>query len=350
MKAFRKLLTLVVALSATGGAGTSSIAQPRTKVTISYPTRSGASWPLYLAKDGGYYDKYGLDVTLVFGVHPAGIAMLVSGEAQMANYGIDPAMIVSSRDASFVVMGSSLNRGAMALVARKGIATVRDLAGRRIGVGRVGDTTYHYTTSLLAKFGMGARDVQWIPSGVDANGRAAILAGGQIDAALLTAPTYFKLETAGFKSLARLSDYDDIFVSTVYLFKKSYVVANPHVPELLVKAHAEAIKRFYDDKSFAVKAFLHYDPQDAAETARVYDMYASIDALDRVPLVLKGAVQSAVDRADENNQSAMKAFDYRQVIDNGIVKKLMRDGFFDRLFGPTIKAEEERKTREAFGL
>ncbi len=25
------------------------------KITINYPTRSGASWHLYLAKDGGYY-------------------------------------------------------------------------------------------------------------------------------------------------------------------------------------------------------------------------------------------------------------------------------------------------------
>ena len=50
-------------------------------ITINYPTRSGASWPLYIAKNGGYYEKYGLDVTLAFGVHPSGIAMLTSGEA-----------------------------------------------------------------------------------------------------------------------------------------------------------------------------------------------------------------------------------------------------------------------------
>ncbi|HZI26906.1 MAG TPA: ABC transporter substrate-binding protein, partial [Gemmatimonadaceae bacterium] len=37
------------------------------KVTINYPTRSGATWPLYLARDGGYYQKQGLDVDLQFG-------------------------------------------------------------------------------------------------------------------------------------------------------------------------------------------------------------------------------------------------------------------------------------------
>ncbi len=36
------------------------------KITINYPNRSGSNWPLFLAKDGGYYQKHGLDVTLTF--------------------------------------------------------------------------------------------------------------------------------------------------------------------------------------------------------------------------------------------------------------------------------------------
>jgi len=70
--------------------------QPQ-KITINYPTRSGASWPLYIAKQGGYYQKYGLDVDLQFGVHPAGIAMLTSGQAVMVNHSLEQAMVASAR-------------------------------------------------------------------------------------------------------------------------------------------------------------------------------------------------------------------------------------------------------------
>ena len=57
---------VVLAVVAAVLAGTSwPHAQALTKVTINYPTRSGASWPLFLAKEGGYYQKYGLDVDLV---------------------------------------------------------------------------------------------------------------------------------------------------------------------------------------------------------------------------------------------------------------------------------------------
>ena len=54
---------------------------------------------------------------------------------------------------------------------------------------------------------------------------------------------------------------------------RSTVAANPRLPEQLIKAHAEAIKRFYDDKAFAVKAYQAYDKQPTADVERFYDGY-----------------------------------------------------------------------------
>ena len=48
-------------------------------ITINYATRTGTSWPLYIAKEAGYFEKYGFDAKLVFAIHPAGLAMVVSG-------------------------------------------------------------------------------------------------------------------------------------------------------------------------------------------------------------------------------------------------------------------------------
>src|SRR5512145_2113036 len=100
------------------------------EVTVCYPTRSGASWPMFLAKEGGYYRKHGLEVNVVFGVHPACVAMLVSGEAQMANYGLEPSMLASSKDGSLVAVGSSLNKGLFVLMGSKDLESVKDLRGK----------------------------------------------------------------------------------------------------------------------------------------------------------------------------------------------------------------------------
>src|SRR5262249_20995508 len=53
------------------------------KITISYPTRTGQVWPLYLAKEGGYYEKYGFDVNLAFGIHDHGDPCRGDAEGQV---------------------------------------------------------------------------------------------------------------------------------------------------------------------------------------------------------------------------------------------------------------------------
>lgn len=320
------------------------------KITINYPNRSGSNWPIFLAKDGGYYQKYGLDVTLTFGVMPTGIAMVQSGEAQMVNSSLEQLMQAASKDGSMVLIGSALNRGVFALMAKKEINSIKDLKGKKIAVSQVGDAPYGYLVDLLSKSGVSGRDIQWIPVGTDVSGRAAALQSGRVDATLLTAPAYFKVEEAGFKTLANLAEHPDIFASTALLMKKSVIAADPKLPEKILEAQAEATKRFYEDKAFAVKTFLNYDKMAVpAEVERVYDLYAKPQAFERVPFVLAGAVKSVVaQQSDPQIAAQMKAYDFRKIIDNSHVEALVKDGFFEKTFGPSIKAEEDRKAKEAF--
>ncbi len=318
-------------------------------VTINYPAKAPANWPLFLAKEGGYYQKYGLDAKLVFAVHPSGMAMLVSGEAKMTNYPMDQAMQAAIRDGSIVIVGSPLNRALFAMMTRKDIKSVQDLKGKRFGVSQLGDPPYSFALSILGKFGLGSRDVQWIPLGTDGNGRVAALVGGRVDATMLPPPQYFKLESEGFKEIANLADQADLYAPLAYVFKKSEIQANPKLPELMIKAQAEAIKRFYDDKAMATKSYLKYDTQSQADVERIYDHDRKANTYERVPYVLAAGVQYIVNhQADVNIGARMKAYDFHKVIDNSYVDRLVREHFFEQLFGPGIKAEEERKSKLAF--
>ena len=338
-----------LALLLIGAIAASDAQTPLQKVTINYPTRSAQIWPIYIAKEGGYYQKYGFDVNLVFGVHPAGIAMLVSGDAVMTAYTLEQAMIASSKDGSLIAIGSPYKKSLFALMAQKNFGNIRELKGKHIGVSQIGDAPYNYTIGLLAKVGIKARDVEWVPLGSDVNARGAALVSGRVDATMLTAPAYFKLEKAGFKNLGNISDHDDIYAPSVYLFKKATITANPKLPERLMKAHAEAIKRFYDDKAFAVQSYIKYDKQDQADVERVYDAYVKTSNYERVPYLPAAAVKYVLDHpADENLAAQMRAFDFHKVIDNSLVDRLVKEGFFEKLFGPEIKSEEERKAKIAY--
>jgi hypothetical protein len=119
----------------------------------------------------------------------------------------------------------------------------------------------------------------------------------------------------------------------------------------LIKAHAEAIKKFYDDKDAAIAVYRKFDPDAAPEdVARTYELYAKPQAFERVPYVLRDAVNSAIQQqSDPQLAEKFKTFDWKTVIDNSLVEKLVKDGFFVSLFGEGIRAEQDRKAALAFG-
>jgi len=319
------------------------------KVVAMFGARSGASWPLWMAKEGAYYRRHGLEVEMVFGVHPAPIAAIISGHAVMTSTGADPGVLAVANDISLTLIGSFLNKGTFALVAARNLKSVQQLGGKKIGVGRVGDPPYFMTLSLLEKFGMRARDVQWVSTGVDAAARAAALHSGQIDAALITAPSYFRLEAVGFPILAQVSDYEDIYVSTYYLLRKETVVNNRRVAEAFIKAHAEAIKRFYDDKPFAIQTMIKYGgAKDQQDASRVYDLFSKSRLFEPIPYILRDSVKAAVERQSQA-QPQLKQFDFSKVIDNGVVDRLVKEGFFEQVFGSSIRELQRKRRAEAFG-
>src|SRR5262245_49734033 len=163
----RKIVALSLTLALTGSIVWAQAAQLQ-KATINFPTRSGASWPMFVAKEGGIYAKYGLDVRLEFGPGATGVAMIASGDAIMTNSSMEQALQASARDpGALISVGSSLNKGLFALMAAKGIGNIKDLKNKKVAVSTVGDAPYNYTLALFSKFGLTARDVQWITVGTD---------------------------------------------------------------------------------------------------------------------------------------------------------------------------------------
>ncbi len=99
-----------------------------------------------------------------------------------------------------------------------------------------------------------------------------------------------------------------------------------------------------------MKVYLKYNPtEDPADVGRVYDRYTKVNTYERVPYVPAAAVQYIISHpVDEQLGAQLRGFDFRKVIDNGVVDRLVKEGFFEQLFGPGIKAEEESKAKIAF--
>ena len=324
----------------------SLFAQPLQKTVAMVGARSGASWPLWIAKEARLYSKYGLDVELVYAVHPGPIAAIIAGHAAMTSAGSDPALLAAAKDPSLVVLGGFMNKGSFAMIGSKTAPDMKQLGGKKIGIGRVGDPPYHMAVSLLKKYGMTARDVQWVSIGVDASARAAALQTGQIDAALITAPAYFRLQTAGMPVLAVLLDHEDIYVSTYYLFRREALTKERSMALAFMKAHSEAIKRFYDDQVFATEVMIKYGgTRNADDANRVYDLFKKARVLEPIPYALKGSVDAVMERQGAD----LKGAELAKMIDNSLVDQLIKEKYFEGVFGAGIRDEQRRKQAQAFG-
>ena len=65
--------------------------------------------------------------------------------------------------------------------------------------------------------------------------------------------------------------------------------------------------------------------------------------------MLAPAVKAIISQqVDQRIAADLKAFDFKKVIDNGVVARLVKEGYFEQLFGPGVKAEEQRKASIAF--
>src|SRR5580658_6067994 len=111
------LLPAFVLAAARGAKGA-----PGQAITIVYQALGGVAWPLFVAQEGGYYEKYGLEVHLEFVAYPGAVTMLVHDQAAMAISGLQEILPAEVNDHSLVAVGCWMNRSTFALISRPEIA------------------------------------------------------------------------------------------------------------------------------------------------------------------------------------------------------------------------------------
>ncbi|MCY1555940.1 hypothetical protein D9M68_926450 [compost metagenome] len=89
-----------------------------------------------------------------------------------------------------------------------------------------------------------------------------------------------------------------------------------------------------------METFRAFDPQaKEQDVARLWDMYVGANAFNRVPTMRKTALQASIARVAVDVPS-IKSVSPQQYIDNSIVTRLAQSGFFEKLYGPSVLAEQ----------
>ncbi len=225
---------LILCLAATAPAA------EKTQLKIAHATWVGYG-PLYIAKDKGMFDKYGLDVQLmVIEDESQYAAALASGNIDGLGNVLDREVIHFAKGTpEVVVLAMDESAGGDGIVSSAEIKTLADLKGKSVGLDK-SSTSYFFFLTAIEKAGVSEDSVNISEMGSSDAGAAFV--AEKLDAAVTWEPWLTNAgQREGGHVLVSSKDYPRTIVDVLVL-RKDVADAHPEAPVNLTKAWFEAVE------------------------------------------------------------------------------------------------------------
>ncbi len=247
------------------------------KITVSYGSISGTQSPVWVAKERGLFEKYGLDVRLVYiSGGPRSVMALLGGSVQFVIHSALPSLEANLGGADTVLLGSSMNHLDHYLVVHPGINTPRDLRGKVIGISALGSLTDTALREALRVNELSDRDVTVLAVG-DLGARMAGLQNGTIHGTLLIGAQAVAAARLGFKLLIDFSKLPFEVATSSILSRRAYVLKNHDTALKFLKAWIEATYFFKANREAGLAIMRKYTRTDDPEIlASIYSRYRTL--------------------------------------------------------------------------
>jgi NitT/TauT family transport system substrate-binding protein len=302
------------------------------RIRIGYSSISGAYTPIWVAHDAGYFAKEGLqdDIILI----PSGTQLAqvtVAGEIDIGSLNGSSAIAAALQGADLKIIGNSGNKMVFSLYVRPEIKSVDQLKGKKIGITRFGSAPDISVRYALRKYNINPdKDLTLIQLGFMAT-VAAGLQGGSIEGGVVSPPTQFAVDKAGFKELISITDMNFAFPNPALVAVGSIIKSRPEVINRFMRAYVRGIHRARTDPQFTYKSLAKYTKiQDAAVLQKAYEFYMS-KVLEKAPYINMAGVQNALEDLAKTVPAA-KTAKPEQFVDYHFLDDLEKSGLMKELY------------------
>jgi ABC-type nitrate/sulfonate/bicarbonate transport system substrate-binding protein len=297
-------------------------AHAQTRMTVAYSSIGPMATGVWMAKDSGAFEKYGLQADIILITSgPVSVQALIGGDLQVVSAASNAVINAVLNGAPIVAVGGTANRPYHRLFVQPEINRMEDLRGKSLGVTRFGSITDNLSRILLRKHGLeGAVNVRQLGGTIEvaAAFQNRLIAGAVTSELRVTPPSQPKI-------LVRLVEMGIPYSMNMIAVQREYYKRNPAAVESMVRAYADGIAFMNQNKERAIKIITKYsrltDPRMIEEHYNDSATY-----LDRVPLAEPEAVQTILEFMGK------KGIPVETFQDNAIVEKLTREGFFEKLY------------------
>ncbi|HEX9144526.1 MAG TPA: ABC transporter substrate-binding protein [Candidatus Binatia bacterium] len=323
--------TLFVLLLALPMRGVAFAQAKKDDISIGYASPSGVMTPVFVAQEQGLFKKYGLGVKellLLRGTGPAAAQMLVAGTAPLAALG--GALVEGAiRGAGITYIASTSNHLIFSIYARPDIARPEDLKGKTVAVDAKGGSIELATIVALKQFGLTlGKDVNAVYLGGPVPQLGA-LEKGIVEATTLSAPTTMKAKGMGLKELINVGALKLNYLHTAIGVNRSFAKNNPELIDAFLKAYIEALKITREQPDLVIPAIAKYTSINDPEALKVtYDTFLPAFQ-QRVPYVLKDAVQGVLNFSTSPEAKSHRAEEF---IDHSFLEKIEASSFVKKLY------------------
>ncbi len=293
---------------------------------VAYSAISATQCALWITKEAGLFEKYGLSVDLVYVGSGTKVAQaVIAGEFPIAFAG---GTIVNADLAGgkIVVVGGVVNVPSFYLIVYPSIKRPEDLRGKALGITRYASSTDFTLRYLIRKWGMDSdRDVKILQMG----GQPEILAGmqsGVIQGGNFSSPTDYKARKAGYAVLQDLGNMGLAYPVVSIVSTRSYIKKDPATVKAFLMAYTEGVQKLFKDRQFAMRIIGKYTrTKDPEILAASYD-YAT-HFVEKVPNLPTKGIETILAQTAEKEPRA-RGRKAEEFIDPSFFNELERSGFF----------------------
>src|SRR5437870_11239293 len=255
-KVFARALASVLLLSFTILGNASA---QLTKLRAAYSAESSWSLATWVAYEGGYFKKYGLDVDLILIRSASTItSALIAGETPMIQLGGNGTIQAALQGADTVNVLTLVPIIPQSLVVTPDIKSADDLRGKRFGVSRFGALSDLVIRRYLRKFGLDpGKDVTIVQVGGIPELLAAMKAGA-ISGGSMSPPVLSAAKKAGFKEFADFESLDYKYPAVAIATTKNFILRQRATTLNFLRGEIEGIHAIKTQKSFAVNVLKKY--------------------------------------------------------------------------------------------
>ena len=290
--------------------------------------RSGILW---VARDAGIFQKYGIDPTIV-NVRNAqvGMSALAGGETQFhvgSATGTSIGAMAGGLDLAYIA--GLINKLDGAFMVNPSIKSPADLRGKKIGVQSIGGGVWMFSMLALEHWGLNPErdNIQFRIIG-DQSVLAQAITQNIIDGGYLGYAYGAQLERQGYRMLGDLMKMGIPYQGLGMIAKRSLIDRTPEVPERTLRAMVEAIAYINNpaNKPAVVKTLARElrlskieDAQAGYEVMRtLFDkrIYPNVEGLRNVVRLLG------------RSSEPIRKLKVEDIIDDRVVRKLEKEGLF----------------------